>query len=181
MDYSQEPRIMVLYAYVFSIDPSASLYVLQGTNPWIVSGSVTVSGTVTVSGNVTVIQSDETKLKATVTQAAKDRSISSVDAVSTPTSITATALGDTTIDTPASGKKFRVKLIDVWNNGSADITVYLKFAAGGTARFKKLLAAKTGFVVNLVGCNWEGTADQALIINLSAAGTVDVTVFRDSI
>ena len=97
-----------------------------------------------------------------------------------PWSITATASGDNAVKTPESGKKLRVKLVDVWNNGSADITVYLRFATG-TARFKKLLAAKTGFIMNLVGCNWEGAVDEALNVNLSATGTVDITVLGDEV
>lgn len=95
-----------------------------------------------------------------------------------PWSITATASGDNVVKTPGSGQKLRIKLVDVWNNGSADITVYLRFASG-TARFKKTLAAKTGFIVNLLGANWEGGADEALKVNLSATGAVDVTVLGE--
>jgi len=130
---------------------------------------------------VSVEQSDETKLKATVTQAAKDRTISDITKTTTITSVTASSSGNNIIQTPTAGKKIRVKLVDVWNNGTAAITVYLRFAAAGTARFKKTLAANTGFIINLIGTNWEGAADEVLYINLSAAGTVDVTVMKDEV
>ena len=96
-------------------------------------------------------------------------------------SITATSSGNNTIKTPSTGKKLRVKFIDIWNNGSADETVYLRFGSAGAGRFKKTLATKTGFALNLVGCNWEGAADEPLIVNLSAAGTVDVTVMGEEV
>jgi hypothetical protein len=113
-------------------------------------------------------------------QIADLKTINDINKTATPWSITATTSGDNTIKTPATGKKLRVKLIDVWNNGTADITVYLKFGTG-TARFKKTLASKTGFIINLLGANWEGATDEPLIINLSANGTVDVTVLGDEI
>jgi len=106
--------------------------------------------------------------------------INDIPKMGTPWSITATSSGDNTIKTPSSGKKLRIKLVDIWNNGTTDTTVYLRFATG-TARFKKLLAAKTGFIVNLIGCNLEGGVDEALNVNLSAAGTVDVTVLGDEV
>lgn len=107
-------------------------------------------------------------------------SVTDITKVGEPWSATATASGNTTVKDPAlAEKKVRVKLIDVWNSGTADITVFLRFTAAGTARFKKLLAAKTGFIVNLVGSNWEGGAAEILFINLSAAGTVEFTVMGE--
>jgi len=128
-----------------------------------------------------VTQATAANLKATVTQAEKDRTMSDITKTTTIVSVQATASGNTTIQTPAAGKKIRVKLIDVWNSNTAAITVYLRFAAAGTARFKKTLAANTGFIINLIGTNWEGAADEALIINLSAIGIVDVTVMKDEV
>jgi hypothetical protein len=52
----------------------------------------------------------------------------------------------------------------------------LRFTETGDARFRKNLAAQTGFNANLTGCNWRGGVDEALYVNLSAAGTVDVTI-----
>lgn len=146
-----------------------------------VTGTVTAEQATAANLKGTVYQSDETQLKATVTQAAKDRTISDITKTATIVTIQATASGNTTIRTPAGGKAIRVKLIDVWNNGAAAITVYLRFAAAGTARFTKTLASYTGFIINLIGTNWEGAADEALIINLSATGTVEVTVMKDEV
>jgi len=155
--------------------------VTQAAKDRTVTGTVTAEQATAASLKGTVYQSDETLLKATVTQAAKDRTISDITKTTTIVSITATAANNTIIQTPAGGKKIRVKLIDVWNNGTAAITVYLRFAAAGTARFKKTLAANAGFIINLIGTNWEGAADEVLYINLSAIGTVDVTVMKDEV
>jgi hypothetical protein len=138
-------------------------------------------GDVDVKTMPDVTQATAANLKATVTQAEKDRTISDITKTTTIVSIQATAANNTIIQTPAAGKKIRVKLIDVWNNGTAAITVYLRFAAAGTARFKKTLAANAGFIINLIGTNWEGAADEVLYINLSAIGTVDVTVMKDEV
>lgn len=107
--------------------------------------------------------------------------LTDVSKTCSPWSATATSSGDNTVKTPSAGKKLRIKLLDVWNNGVSDATVHLKFSAAGTARFKKVLASKTGFAINLVGCNWEGAVNEALIISLGSAGTVDVTVMGDEI
>ena len=155
--------------------------VTQAAKDRTVTGTVTAEQATAASLKGTVYQSDETLLKATVTQASKDRTISDITKTTTIVSIQATAANNTIIQTPTAGKKIRVKLIDVWNNGTAAITVYLRFAAAGTARFKKTLNSYTGFIINLIGTNWEGSADEALIINLSAAGTVDVTVMKDEV
>ena len=108
-------------------------------------------------------------------------SISDVTKVATPQSVQATALGNTAVWTPASGKAVRAKLIHVWNNGTADITVYLRFGVAGNARFRTLLGAKTGWIANLIAANWQGAADEVLYVNLSVAGTVDVTVLGDEV
>lgn len=103
-------------------------------------------------------------------------SISDVTKVATIAEQQATASGNTqVIAAPGTGNKLRIKFIKVWNSGTADITVYLRFTSTGTARFQATLAAKTGFLVNLIACNWEGGDNEDLYVNLSAAGTIDVT------
>lgn len=98
-------------------------------------------------------------------------------AVTAPTvkTVTATSSGDNIIWSPASGKKFRLRTLFVWNNGSADITIYFKREGVSETLWKAILVAKTGFTLNLIGANIEGAADADLLINLSGAGTVDVT------
>lgn len=98
-----------------------------------------------------------------------------------PASITATASGTTQIKAPATGKSLRVKLIKVHNSGTAAVTVDLRFTAGGSAHFKGALASGGGFAINLIGCNWLGGVNEILYVNLSAAGTVDVSVMVDEV
>jgi hypothetical protein len=99
-------------------------------------------------------------------------------AVTAPTvkTVTATSSGDNVVWSPAAGKKVRLRTLFVWNNGSADVTIYFKREAVSETLWKAILVAKTGFTLNLVGANIEGAADADLIVNLGATGTVDVTV-----
>lgn len=98
-------------------------------------------------------------------------------AKATPASVRATAAGTTEVQTPSSGKKLRIKYIEFFNSGAASVTVDLRFTTTGTARFKKNLAAQTGFNASLIGCNWRGGTDEALYINLSTKGVIDCTIF----
>jgi len=104
-----------------------------------------------------------------------------ISQTSTPNSITATASGTTIIHTTTAGKQYRLKFINVFNSGSATITVDIRFTTTGTARFKCALSANTGFVFNLIGCNWQGGTAESLYINLSGTGTVEVSVFGEEI
>lgn len=97
----------------------------------------------------------------------------------TPYTGTATASGDTTILTPASGKKIRVYFFEANNGGAADITAYFKFGSGGTGKeLGKTLIAKNGggFARSLVNNYFEGAADEVLKINLSSSGTINWTI-----
>jgi len=99
----------------------------------------------------------------------------------TPTSVTATALGTTVVKTPAAGKALRIKVISVHNSGAASVTVDLRFTTTGTAHFKKNLVSGGGWALNLIGSNWQGGVNEALYVNLSAAGTVDVTLLAEEV
>lgn len=107
--------------------------------------------------------------------------VSDIAKVATPAPVEVNAIGNNVVWTPASGKKVRVKLIHCWNSGAADNTVFFRFGAAGSAMFKSLLAAKSGFIANLVSANWEGAVDEVLFVNLSAAQTLNVTVMVDEI
>jgi len=124
----------------------------------------------TVTGTVTAEQSDETKLKATVTQAAKDRTISSVDATATALQISLSALNgnSSALVTPASGKALRIKFISLEH--SADVDLGFRFAAAGTIYYLRI--TKGLYVSNLIGANAQGAADEALYLNSSAATNV---------
>ena len=93
-----------------------------------------------------------------------------------PASIRATSSGNTEVKAPAGGKKLRIKYIEVFNSGAANVIVYLMFTTTGTAHFTKNLAVQTGFNANLIGCNWQGGVNEVLYVNLDAAVNVDVTI-----
>jgi len=119
---------------------------------------------------VTVVQPTASNLKATVVQDAKDRTISSVDATATAVQISNTfaGAGDYTVHTPAAGKKVRLKFISL--ELSADVDLGYRFAAAGTIWYLRTTAGP--YVSNLIGCNNEGAANEALILNASGACTV---------
>jgi len=151
------------------------------------SGAATEATLGTVHGHVdsmdtklTKCDTDNVGLKAG-SAAIGTVTVTDVNKTVAPTYVQATLANTTIIYATADGKKPRIKLIDCWNSGAANITVDFRMLAGGSAKFKKTLAANTGFIVNLQHCNWEGIADDDLYINLSGAGTVDVTVMAEDI
>jgi len=117
-----------------------------------------------------ITQTNETLLKATVTQAAKDRTISSVDATATPLQISLAALNGNSaaLYTPAAGKAIRIKFISL--EQSADVDLGYRFGAAGDIYY--LRTTKGVYVSNLIGCNNQGAADAALYLNSSAATNV---------
>jgi hypothetical protein len=107
---------------------------------------------------------------ATVTQVAKDRTISSVDATATPLQISLAALNGNSaaLVTPAAGKAVRIKFISIEH--SADVDLGYRFGAAGTIYY--LRTTKGVYVSNLIGCNNQGAADAAFYMNSSAATNV---------
>jgi len=151
------------------------------------TGAVTIAGSALPSGAATeatlgTVHGHVDSIDGKVT-VCNTGAVTVADVVKTvsPTYVQATLANTTIVYATAAGKKPRVKLVDVWNSGAANITVDLRMLAGGAAKFKKTLAANTGFIINLQHCNWEGAADDDLYINLSGAGTVDVTVMAEDI
>jgi hypothetical protein len=124
----------------------------------------------TATDIVTVVQATAASLKATVTQAEKDRTISSVDATATALQINLAALNGNSaaLYTPAGGKAVRIKFISLEH--SADVDLGYRFAAAGSIWY--LRTTKGAYVSNLVGCNNQGAADAALYLNSSAATNV---------
>lgn len=108
-------------------------------------------------------------------------SVTDITKTATVTTVQATASGNTTVWDPAADKALRVKFIMVFNSNVASITVYLRDGAAGNAKFKATLAANTGYVTNLIGCNWQLAVDGVLTINLSANGVVDVTIIGEEV
>lgn len=117
---------------------------------------------------------------ATVTQAAKDRTISDVTKVPTPAYRAPVALGaggTTTIWTPAAGKKIRLKRIQV--SVDAATRVDLRWAAAAFESY--YLPANGSVVVNFIATNYEGGVDEALTLLSSAAATVTASAHGDEI
>ena len=107
---------------------------------------------------------------ATVTQVAKDRTISSVDATATALQINLTALNgnSTALLTPTGGKAIRIKFVSIEH--SADVDIGYRFGAAGTIYY--LRTTKGVYVSNLIGCNNQGAADATFILNSSGATNV---------
>ena len=108
------------------------------------------------------------------------RVIETVTVTLTRTPINATLIGNTTIITPAAGRRLRLHLFILVNNGAAVNRAGLRFGAAGTINFRGDLAADGGTrAMNLIDAEVEGAADEALIVNLDAAGDIDVTVVTE--
>lgn len=144
-------------------------------------GKLIISPLSSATSSIEVVQDTAADLKATVTQAEKDREISDVTKTASVATSEATSSGNTEIITVTAGKKLRIKTIDIWNNGSAAITVALRLTSTGTLTYKKKIAKESGWILNLIGANWEGGTDEDLFINLSADGTVSYTISYEEI
>lgn len=124
----------------------------------------------TNSDVVTVEQATAASLKATVTQASSDRTISSQDATGTIIQLSNTfgAAGEYDAHTPAAGKKVRLKFLSV--ELSADVDLSLRLASGGTDYYLRTTAGP--WVGNLIGANAEGAANAHLCFYASGACTL---------
>lgn len=124
----------------------------------------------TATDIVTVVQATAASLCATVTQAAKDRTVSSVDATATAYQIsnTFTEAGNYIVRSPAEGKAIRLKFISLELSAAMDLGY--RFAAAGTIWYLRTTAGP--YASNLIGCNNQGAADEDLILYASGACTV---------
>lgn len=108
-----------------------------------------------------------------------------VEATQPVISVTASASGNNTILTPPAGKKVRLYYFSLSADGAntADVVAFLRFAAAGTGKHKVSLAAKAIFARNIGGGKRyiEGAVNEALIVNLSAAQSVHVSIEYDEI
>jgi len=106
--------------------------------------------------------------------------ISDIIKTATPESITTTDAADKAIHQTSPNKKYRVKLIYLWNTSGADITVTGFRFGSGTYHFLSKLGDKSGFLLNLVAVNWQGSMGENFMVKASAAG-LEVTVFGEEI
>lgn len=86
---------------------------------------------------------------------------------------TVTAIGDTTIHTPAAGKAIRLRWIYAINNPTATEATLIKVRLGATELYRVWALSKRQVVT--------GAIDAPLVINLSAAGTVAITALIEEI
>jgi len=133
----------------------------------------------TNSDVVTVEQATAASLKATVTQAEKDRTVTDISYVGTVKQIdnTFAAAGNYTVWDPAADKKVRIKLISL--ELSADVDLGFRFGAAGTIYYLRTTAGP--IVTNFIGANVEGAADELFILNASAACTVKGYVIGEEV
>jgi len=124
----------------------------------------------TNSDVVSVEQSDETKLKATVTQAAKDRTISSVDATGTAVQISIAGLNgnSSALATPSTGKKVRLKFISIQQD--TDVDIGFRFSTTGTIYYMRITAGV--WLANLMHTDIQGAANQSFYLYSSGATNV---------
>lgn len=94
-----------------------------------------------------------------------------------PISVNATASGNTTV-VSAPGASLSIYVVGFWlsNQGTAKIRAALTDGAAGASRYRGTLAADGGGVTRDLMVPWKLTANTALVVNLGAAGDVDVNV-----
>ena len=86
---------------------------------------------------------------------------------------TVTASGSTTVYTPASGKRVRLHWTYAISDPSASSNPLIKVLLGAEEKFRVYALSKRQTVT--------GPVDGALIVNLSAAGSVAVTALLEEI
>lgn len=94
-----------------------------------------------------------------------------------PVSVNATASGTTTvIAAPAAGQSIHVTSVLLSNQGAAKVRASLRAGTGGADRLRGTLAADGGGLREGYAPAWKLPAATALVVNLGAAGDVDVNV-----
>ena len=86
---------------------------------------------------------------------------------------TVTTAGDTTLYTPQSGKRVRMRWCYAINDPSATTSPLIKVFLGGTEVYRVYAISKRQLVL--------GPVDGVLKINLSATGSVAVTVLLEEV
>lgn len=86
---------------------------------------------------------------------------------------TVTASGDTTVHTPAAGKRIRLRWLYAINDPAATTAPLIKVKLGGTEVYRVWALSKRQVVT--------GPTNGALVVNLSTTGTVAVTAILEEI
>lgn len=134
-------------------------------------GSLTVDGTVTANAG---------SGPWPVTDNSGSLTVDIPDVTTLAKAVTASASGDTTIHTPTASNRTKLGYICLSADGanSADVTVIVKFTAGGSTLYKISLKAGAIWARNIgAGQRYlDGGVNNALIVNLSTAQTVNVSI-----
>jgi hypothetical protein len=95
-----------------------------------------------------------------------------------PVSLNATASGNTTvIAAPGGGVSIHVRRASVHNRAGTTRVVALTDGAGGTVRWRAELGINGGgSLIDFGSHGWALTSNTALVVNLDAAGDVDVNI-----
>lgn len=86
---------------------------------------------------------------------------------------TVTSAGDTTIYTPAAGKRIRVYWTYAINDPASTASPLIKVFLGGTEKFRAYALSKRQQMTGIV--------DAPLVVNLSAAASVAVTFILEEV
>ena len=86
---------------------------------------------------------------------------------------TVTASGNTTVYTPSSGRRIRLRWIYAINDPAAQTAPLIKVFLGDSEKYRVYALSKRQLVT--------GPANGALIIDLSAAGSVAVTALLEEV
>lgn len=86
---------------------------------------------------------------------------------------TVTAAGDTTLYTPAAGKRVRLRWVYAINDPGSSASPLIKVLLGGEEKFRVYAVSKRQLTL--------GPVDGALVINLSEAAEVAVTALLQEV
>jgi hypothetical protein len=122
---------------------------------------------------VTIVQATAANLCATVTQVAKDRTISDITKVVNAKQINHVfaGAGNFAIWTPIGSKAVRFMLLSV--ESSADVDIGWRWGDAGNIMY--LRQTKGVWAANMMGCNEQGVVDA--VLNLYASGATTVKGF----
>lgn len=91
----------------------------------------------------------------------------------------ATSQYDTQVKAASATQAFQISILQLWNNGDADVTCGFRFGTG-TVRFEKKLASKTGWIANLTNARWRGGVNTAFnVYSYDASPDLRYTVFGE--
>jgi len=86
---------------------------------------------------------------------------------------TVTASGDTTVHTPAAGRRVRLRWMYAINNPSSSSTPLIRILLGAEEKYRVFALSKRQTVT--------GPVNGALIVNLSTTGSVAVTALLEEV